>query len=98
MKKRIVIVAFMAFIVVAVAVFATNGVGMTGNAVTGMCLEMQVTSINPSSVGADEDFTVGVEIESCGEEDPQNVVFEIIEHSEDRIINNPLRTEIGAMN
>ncbi len=62
-----------------------------------LCARMEVTSIEPSSVEADEDFTVGIQIENCGTELPENVTFEITRHSEDIYIKEPLVTEVGKI-
>ena len=63
----------------------------------GYCATVEITSINPSSIGADEDFTVGIQIENCGENLPENITFEIIRHSKDIEIKEPLITNIGKM-
>lgn len=63
----------------------------------GVCATAEITSINPSSVGADEDFTVGIVIDNCGDEIPENVTFEITRHSEDIQIKEPLLNNIGKM-
>jgi hypothetical protein len=64
---------------------------------TGMCAEAHVTSINPSSIGPDEDFTVGILIDNCGQEIPENLIFEITRHSQDISVKEPLIQEIGRM-
>ena len=63
----------------------------------GYCATAEITSINPSSIGADEDFTVGIVIDNCGDEIPENVTFEILRHSEDIEIKEPLVNNIGKM-
>ena len=63
----------------------------------GYCATAEITSINPSSIGADEDFTVGIVIDNCGDEIPKNVTFEILRHSEDIEIKEPLVNNIGKM-
>jgi hypothetical protein len=63
----------------------------------GICATAEVTSINPSSVGADEDFTVGIVIDNCGDEIPENITFEITRHSEDIQIKESLLNNVGKM-
>lgn len=63
----------------------------------GYCVSMEVTSINPSSVGADEDFTVGIEIDNCGSDLPDEVVFEITRFSDDIEIQESLVSSVGKM-
>lgn len=63
----------------------------------GVCATAEVTSINPSSVGADEDFTVGIVIDNCGDEIPENITFEITRHSEDIQIKESLLNHVGKM-
>lgn len=63
----------------------------------GYCATAEITSINPSSIGADEDFTVGIVIDNCGDEIPENVTFEITRHSKDIQIKEPLINNIGKM-
>jgi hypothetical protein len=63
----------------------------------GYCATAEVTSINPSSVGADEDFTVGIVIDNCGDKIPENITFEIIRPSQDISIKEPLVLNIGKM-
>ncbi|MFW6233375.1 MAG: hypothetical protein ACOC3Z_01795 [Nanoarchaeota archaeon] len=61
------------------------------------CATAEITSINPSSIGADEDFTVGIVIDNCGDEIPENITFEILRHSDDIEIKEPLINHIGKM-
>ena len=42
----------------------------------GYCATAEITSINPSSIDADEDFTVGIVIDNCGDEIPEPEVEE----------------------
>lgn len=61
------------------------------------CVTAEITSINPSSVGADEDFTVGIQIDNCGGKLPDNITFEITRHSQDIEIKEPLINHIEKM-
>lgn len=44
----------------------------------GTCLNLEVTSINPGSVEVNQEFTLGVHVESCGEKIPENISLEIL--------------------
>jgi len=55
-----------------------------------MCVDFQVTDINPSSVEIGEEVTVGIQLDNCGSELPENVYFEITRFSDDVIIREPL--------
>ncbi|MCK4553088.1 hypothetical protein KAT80_02705 [Candidatus Pacearchaeota archaeon] len=63
----------------------------------GYCAIVEITSINPSSVGADEDFTVGIQIDNCGDKLPENIIFEITSYSKDIEIKEPLINYVGKM-
>lgn len=62
-----------------------------------MCAEAFVNSINPSSVDANQEFTVGIEIDNCGEIIPQNVIFEITRISPEISVQEPLINNIGEI-
>lgn len=82
------------FLSLLVLIFSFSGVCALQD---GMCVTSEITSINPSSVEPDEDFTVGILIDNCGTELPKDIVFEITSHSEDINIKEPLVQEIGEM-
>jgi hypothetical protein len=63
----------------------------------GYCATAEVISINPSSVGVDEDFNVGILIDNCGSNVPEEMIFEITRYSQDIEIKEPLITNIGKM-
>lgn len=50
------------------------------------CLRAVVEDISPSSVGRDEEFTVGISLENCGTQVPENITFEIISVPPDIIV------------
>lgn len=54
------------------------------------CLRAVVEDISPSSVGIDEEFTVGISIENCGNTVPENITFEIISIPPDFIVTENL--------
>jgi len=55
-----------------------------------MCVDFQVTDISPSSVKIGEEVTVGIQLDNCGSELPENVHFEITRFSDDIIIRESL--------
>lgn len=63
----------------------------------GYCVNAVVNDITPSSVGVDEEFTVGILIDNCGREVSKNVTFEINKVGDDIIIKDPLKENIGEM-
>ncbi|TQD24375.1 COG1361 S-layer family protein [Methanolobus vulcani] len=58
------------------------------------CLRAVVEDISPSSVGRDEEFTVGISLENCGTQIPEDITFEIISVPSDIIITEDLVAEI----
>jgi hypothetical protein len=63
----------------------------------GLCAEAFVYSINPVSVEAEEDFTVGIEIDNCGEEIPNDITFEITKYDPEIYIKDPLKINVGEL-
>lgn len=59
------------------------------------CAEAHVSDISPSSIEIDEEFTVGVQIENCGENIANNARFKILNPSDYIEIKEPLTMEIG---
>jgi len=96
MKKR----WDMLVVVFAILILFVGANGIVSGAVVSesMCVSAEVTSINPSSVDADEDFTVGIQIENCGEEIPENVFFEITRLSSEISVKESLLMEVGKIN
>ncbi|WP_340818135.1 COG1361 S-layer family protein [Methanolobus sp. WCC4] len=58
------------------------------------CLRAVVEDISPSSVGRDEEFTVGISLENCGTQVPEDITFEIFSIPPDIIVTEDLVTEI----
>jgi len=54
------------------------------------CLRAVVEDISPSSVGIDEEFTVGISLENCGTQISENITFEIISIPPDIIVTESL--------
>lgn len=71
--------------------------GVHADTPTGLCATSSVTSIDPSSVEVDEAFTVGISIESCGSETPDEVAFDIIRKSDAISVKEPLHLDIGSL-
>jgi hypothetical protein len=63
----------------------------------GFCVEVILTDISPSSIGVNEEFTVGVLIDNCGDKTPRNIVFELRDISPYIDVKEPLIQEIGAL-
>jgi hypothetical protein len=59
------------------------------------CVDAQIASINPSSVGQDEDFAVSISVENCGEKVPEYISLEIIKKSKDIVVKDPLVDNLG---
>ncbi len=53
-------------------------------------LRAVIEDISPSSVGIDEEFTVGIGLENCGTQIPENITFEIISIPPDIIVTEGL--------
>ncbi|WMW23022.1 COG1361 S-layer family protein [Methanolobus mangrovi] len=54
------------------------------------CLTAVVEDISPSSVGIDEEFTIGIGLENCGTRVPEDITFEIISIPPDIIVTEDL--------
>ncbi len=55
-----------------------------------VCVNFQVTDINPSSAEIGEEVTVGIQLDNCGSQLPEDVHFEITKVSDDLIVKEPL--------
>jgi len=91
------------FMVIVIFFMATSSPNITGGTIVGntiqegYCVDVAVTDINPSSVGVNEDFTVGILIDNCGELISEDVTFEITKVSPFITIKEPLIQNIGKM-
>jgi len=65
--------------------------------VKGYCVTAEVSDISPSSIGVNEEFTVGVQIENCGDELPEYVSFELLNPPTDITIKEPLIINISKL-
>ena len=63
----------------------------------GYCVTAEVSDITPSSIGIGEEFTVGVQIENCGDEMPEYVSFELLNPPIDITIKEPLIINISRL-
>ena len=62
-----------------------------------VCVTAEFKGISPSSIGVDEEFTLGVNLESCGGKIPENITFEIISVPPDIIVTEDLVTNIPKL-
>ncbi|MEL4304911.1 COG1361 S-layer family protein [Methanococcoides sp. LMO-2] len=60
-----------------------------------ICLNAEIKELSPSSVGIDEEFTLAIDLESCGSEAPKDITFEIISIPPDIIVTEDLVTRIA---
>jgi len=74
-------------LVILIGVFLTSSVYAFEDT---MCVDFQVTDINPFSVEIGEEVTVGIQLDNCGSELPKKVHFEIKRFSDDVVIREPL--------
>jgi hypothetical protein len=65
--------------------------------VEGYCVTAEVSDISPSSIGIGEEFTVGVQIENCGEKMPEYISFELLNPPIDITIKEPLIISISKL-
>ncbi len=63
----------------------------------GECVTATVQGINPSSVGIDDEFTLGINLENCGSEIPENVTFAITSIPHDILVTEDLVTNIPKL-
>ena len=62
------------------------------------CVKPTLTDISPSSVGIDEEFTVGILLENCGSLSPKTINFELKDISSEIYIREPLIKNISGIN
>ena len=63
----------------------------------GYCVIAEISDISPTSIGINEEFTVGVQIENCGDKMPEYVSFELLNPPTDITINEPLVMHISKL-
>ena len=63
----------------------------------GYCVIAEVSDISPSSIGVNEEFTVGIQIENCGTDMPEYVSFELLNPPTDITIKEPLIMNISNL-
>ena len=61
------------------------------------CVVAEITDISPSSIGIGEEFTIGIQIENCGNTKPKFVSFELLNPPKDIIIKEPLVITISQL-
>ncbi|MCD4807875.1 MAG: COG1361 S-layer family protein [Methanococcoides sp.] len=75
-----------------------TGISTAGAQSSGeICVNAEVQEISPSSIGIDEEFTLGINIESCGSKAPEEITFEIISIPPDIILTEDLVTKIPKL-
>lgn len=78
------------FFIVSLFLFILLG-SITAEAGSGdECLRAVVEDISPSSVGINKEFTVGISLENCGTQIPENITFEIISIPPDIMVTESL--------
>ncbi len=71
-------------------------IGLCSSA-TDYCVSSEVSDISPSSIGINEEFTVGIQIENCGNDMPKIVSFELLNPPVDIEIKEPLIMNISNL-
>jgi hypothetical protein len=66
-------------------------------AIKGYCVTAEVSDISPSSIGVDEEFTVGIHLENCGDEMPEHISFELLNPPIDITIKEPLIINVSQL-
>lgn len=61
------------------------------------CVNALVSDISPSSIGLDEEFTIGIQVENCGSLDPGVVKLEIITLPQDIEVSEAMIIEIPRL-
>jgi len=75
-----------------------TGISTAGAQTSGeICVNVEIQEISPSSIGIDEEFTLGINIESCGSKAPEEITFEIISIPSDIIVTEDLVTKISKL-
>lgn len=82
------------FILFLMSILLVSGVYALGDA---YCVRAEVSDVSPSSIGVDEEFTVGIQIENCGGNVPEDIYYEIISMPSDIIVKENLITEIPRL-
>ncbi len=68
-----------------------------GSSATDYCVSAEVSDISPSSIGINEEFTVGIQIENCGNDMPEIISFELLNPPVDILIKEPLIINISNL-
>ncbi|WP_094227514.1 COG1361 S-layer family protein [Methanolobus psychrotolerans] len=77
---------FLLIFIIVLTGISTAKAGASGDE----CLRAVVEDISPSSVGINEEFTVGISLENCGTRVPEQITFEIISIPPDIIVTEDL--------
>ncbi len=63
----------------------------------GECVTADIQEISPSSVGIDEEFTLGINLEGCGSKIPEDITFAIINLPKNIIVTEDLVMHINRL-
>lgn len=74
-----------------------TGVSNINGTINTECITAEITDISPSSVKVGDEFTVGIVIENCGSEIPEDIVFELENISPFIGVKESLIREIGTL-
>jgi hypothetical protein len=61
------------------------------------CVTAEIKGVSPASIGVDEEFTVGINLHSCGGKVPENITFEITSIPPDIIVIENFVTNIPKL-
>ena len=84
-------------LIVFIFIFVILALPSVNSIQSGLCVIAEVSDISPSSIGIDEEFTVGIQIENCGDEVPGEVSFELLNPPVDITIKEPLIVSIPRL-
>ncbi len=88
-KKEVILVIMFLFMV---------SIFLIGFVNAAFCVTAEISDIVPSSIGIGEEFTVGIQIENCGDDIPLSIYFELLNPPTDITIKEPLILEIPELN
>lgn len=94
MNKRITQACMLIFILVLTLAGLPNA---EAELISEECVTAEVQGISPSSVGIDDEFTLGIDLEGCGGGIPENVTFAITSIPPDIIVTEDLVTNIPKL-
>ncbi len=90
-KREILLICLTALFVILFILPCSNAIGGTE------CVTVEVSDISPSSIEIGKEFTIGVQIENCGETLPEFVSFELLNPPKEVTIKEPLIINISKL-